>query len=591
MPKKNIVNKKTAKVAKKATKKATKTKKAKYKPRQFSSKVVDGDERAPSRAMLHAVGFRKDDFTRSHVGIASTWANVTPCNMHIDKLAREAEKGVNSTGGKGVIFNTITVSDGISMGTEGMKYSLVSREVIADSIETVVAAQGYDGVVMVGGCDKNMPGCLIAAARLDRPAVFVYGGTIMPGDHRGQDVDIVSVFEAVGKRAAGEINTLQLEAIEECAIPGAGSCGGMYTANTMASAIEAMGMSLPNSSSQAAIHADKMRDAMDAGAAVNYLLEKGIRPSDILCKEAFENAITMVIALGGSTNAVLHLLAMANAANVPLTIDDFTRLGEKTPVLADLKPSGAHMMANLVHIGGIVPLMRILINEGLLNGDCLTVTGKTLKQNVSRSELKYPAGQDIIRSLDEPIKKTSHLVIMRGNIAPEGAVAKISGHEGESFKGRARVFDSEEEAQKAILAGKIIAGDVVVIRYEGPKGGPGMREMLGPTSAIMGRGLGEDVALITDGRFSGGTHGFVVGHITPEAFSGGPIALIEDGDQIVIDANKRVVDLDVTPSEMKERMKSWEKPEPRYKRGVLAKYASTVSSASEGAVTDKNLNL
>tara|TARA_Y100000588_G_scaffold218612_1_gene232547 strand:- start:148 stop:1911 length:1764 start_codon:yes stop_codon:yes gene_type:complete len=587
MPKKNTVKKKTAKVAKKATK----IKRAKYKPRQFSSKVVDGDDRAPSRAMLHAVGFRKDDFTRSQVGIASTWANVTPCNMHIDKLAREAEKGVNSTGGKGVIFNTITVSDGISMGTEGMKYSLVSREVIADSIETVVSAQGYDGLVMVGGCDKNMPGCLIAAARLDRPAVFVYGGTIMPGDHRGKDVDIVSVFEAVGKRASGEINSLQLEAIEECAIPGAGSCGGMYTANTMASAIEAMGMSLPNSSSQAAIHADKMRDAMDAGAAVNYLLEKGIRPSDILCKEAFENAITVVIALGGSTNAVLHLLAMANAANVPLTIDDFTRLGEKTPVLADLKPSGTHMMANLVHIGGTVPLMRMLINEGLLNGDCLTVTGKTLKQNVSKSELKYPAGQDIISSLDEPIKKTSHLVIMRGNIAPEGAVAKISGHEGESFKGKARVFDSEEDAQKAILAGKIVAGDVVVIRYEGPKGGPGMREMLGPTSAIMGRGLGEDVALITDGRFSGGTHGFVVGHITPEAFSGGPIALIEDGDQITIDAHKSVVDLDVTPSEMKKRMKSWKKPEPRYTRGVLAKYASTVSSASEGAVTDKNLNL
>ncbi len=587
MPKKNTAKKKTAKVAKKATK----TKRAKYKPRQFSSTVVDGDDRAPSRAMLHAVGFRKDDFTRSQVGIASTWANVTPCNMHIDKLAREAEKGVNSTGGKGVIFNTITVSDGISMGTEGMKYSLVSREVIADSIETVVSAQGYDGLVMVGGCDKNMPGCLIAAARLDRPAVFVYGGTIMPGDHRGKDVDIVSVFEAVGKRASGEINSLQLEAIEECAIPGAGSCGGMYTANTMASAIEAMGMSLPNSSSQAAIHADKMRDAMDAGAAVNYLLEKGIRPSDILCKEAFENAITVVIALGGSTNAVLHLLAMANAANVPLTIDDFTRLGEKTPVLADLKPSGTHMMANLVHIGGTVPLMRMLINEGLLNGDCLTVTGKTLKQNVSKSELKYPAGQDIISSLDEPIKKTSHLVIMRGNIAPEGAVAKISGHEGESFKGKARVFDSEEEAQKAILAGKIVAGDVVVIRYEGPKGGPGMREMLGPTSAIMGRGLGEDVALITDGRFSGGTHGFVVGHITPEAFSGGPIALIEDGDQITIDAHKSVVDLDVTPSEIKKRMKSWKKPEPRYTRGVLAKYASTVSSASEGAVTDKNLNL
>ena len=383
--------------------------------------------------MLYAVGFRKDDFTRSQVGIASTWADVTPCNMHIDKLAREAEKGVNSTGGKGIIFNTITMSDGISMGTEGMKLSLISREVSADSIETVCVGMGYDGVVMVGGCDKNMPGCMIAAARMDRPAVFVYGGTIRPGDHRGNDVDIVSVFEAVGKKAAGEINTLQLEAIEECAIPGAGSCGGMYTANTMASAIEAMGMSLPNSSSQLAVHSDKMRDAMDAGAAVNYLLEKGIRPSDIMTKEAFENAITMVIVLGGSTNAVLHLLAMAHAANIELTIDDFTRLGEKTPVLADLKPSGKNVMEKLVHIGGTVPLMRTLVKEGIMHGDCLTVTGKTLKQNVNRSDLRYPAGQDIIYQLDNPIKKSSHLVILRGNLAPEGSVAKISGKEGESF--------------------------------------------------------------------------------------------------------------------------------------------------------------
>lgn len=591
MPNKKTAKKKVTTSKKVAAKKTAKTKKPKYKPRQFSSQVVDGDDRAPSRSMLYAVGFRKDDFTRSQVGIASTWADVTPCNMHIDKLAREAEKGVNSTGGKGIIFNTITMSDGISMGTEGMKLSLISREVIADSIETVCVGMGYDGVVMVGGCDKNMPGCMIAAARMDRPAVFVYGGTIRPGDHRGNDVDIVSVFEAVGKRAAGEINSLQLEAIEECAIPGAGSCGGMYTANTMASAIEAMGMSLPNSSSQMAVHSDKMRDAMDAGAAVNYLLEKGIRPSDIMTKEAFENAIIMVIVLGGSTNAVLHLLAMAHAANIPLNIDDFTRLGKKTPVLADLKPSGKNVMEKLVHIGGTVPLMRTLVKEGIMHGDCLTVTGKTLKQNVNRSELRYPAGQDIIYPLNDPVKKSSHLVILRGNLAPEGSVAKISGKEGESFTGKARVFDSEDDAQKAILDGKIVAGDVVVIRYEGPKGGPGMREMLGPTSAIMGRGLGKDVALITDGRFSGGTHGFVVGHITPEAFNGGPIALLKDGDQITIDASKSVVEADVSDAELKKRAKDWVKPSPRYTRGVLAKYASTVSSASEGAVTDKELEL
>ena len=556
-----------------------------------SKEITEGPDRAPARAMLRAMGLNDDDLDKPFIGIANLASDVTPCNVHLGKFTQAAKQGVRNGNGTPFEFGTITVSDGISMGTEGMKLSLISREVIADSIETVCVGMGYDGVVMVGGCDKNMPGCMIAAARMDRPAVFVYGGTIRPGDHRGNDVDIVSVFEAVGKRAAGEINSLQLEAIEECAIPGAGSCGGMYTANTMASAIEAMGMSLPNSSSQMAVHSDKMRDAMDAGAAVNYLLEKGIRPSDIMTKEAFENAIIMVITLGGSTNAVLHLLAMAHAANIPLTIDDFTRLGEKTPVLADLKPSGKHVMEKLVHIGGTVPLMRSLINEGIMHGDCLTVTGKTIKQNVNRSDLRYPAGQDIIYPVKDPIKKSSHLVILRGNVAPEGAVAKISGKEGESFVGKARVFDSEDDAQRAILDGKIAAGDVVVIRYEGPKGGPGMREMLGPTSAIMGRGLGKEVALITDGRFSGGTHGFVVGHITPEAFNGGPIALIKDGDQITIDASKSIVDLNISDAEFKKRAKAWKKPSPRYTRGVLAKYASTVSSASEGAVTDKELNL
>ena len=556
-----------------------------------SKEITEGPDRAPARAMLRAMGLNDDDLDKPFIGIANLASDVTPCNVHLGKFTQAAKQGVRNGNGTPFEFGTITVSDGISMGTEGMKLSLVSREVIADSIETVCVGMGYDGVVMVGGCDKNMPGCMIAAARMDRPAVFVYGGTIRPGDHRGNDVDIVSVFEAVGKRAAGEINSLQLEAIEECAIPGAGSCGGMYTANTMASAIEAMGMSLPNSSSQMAVHSDKMRDAMDAGAAVNYLLEKGIRPSDIMTKEAFENAIIMVITLGGSTNAVLHLLAMAHAANIALTIDDFTRLGEKTPVLADLKPSGKHVMEKLVHIGGTVPLMRSLINEGIMHGDCLTVTGKTIKQNVNRSDLRYPAGQDIIYPVKDPIKKSSHLVILRGNVAPEGAVAKISGKEGESFVGKARVFDSEDDAQRAILDGKIAAGDVVVIRYEGPKGGPGMREMLGPTSAIMGRGLGKEVALITDGRFSGGTHGFVVGHITPEAFNGGPIALIKDGDQITIDASKSIVDLNISDAEFKKRAKAWKKPSPRYTRGVLAKYASTVSSASEGAVTDKELNL
>ncbi|MCB1876437.1 MAG: dihydroxy-acid dehydratase [Chromatiales bacterium] len=553
--------------------------------RKYSSQVVDGMERAPSRAMLHAVGFTREDFRKPQVGIASTWSMVTPCNMHIDQLAKEAETGVNRAGGKGVIFNTITISDGISMGTEGMKYSLVSREVIADSIETVAGCEGFDGVVAIGGCDKNMPGCLIGLARLNRPSVFVYGGTIMPGDYHGKKVDIVSVFEAVGQRANNKIDDTELAEIESCAIPGAGSCGGMYTANTMASAIEALGMSLPNSSAQAAISADKQTDCERAGEAVLNLLEKGIRPRDIMTRQAFENAITVVITLGGSTNAVLHLLGMAHSAGVELSLDDFTRIGERVPVLADLRPSGKYMMSELVAIGGTLPLMKSLLDAGLLHGDCLTVTGRTMAENLKDVQ-PYMQGQDIVRALDNPIKKDSHLRILRGNLAPEGSVAKISGKEGLRFEGTARVFDSEEEAMKRILDGTVVKGDVIVIRYEGPRGGPGMREMLSPTSAVMGKGLGNDVALITDGRFSGGTHGFVVGHITPEAYNGGPLAVVRDGDAITIDAVNNALSLGVSDEEIQQRLSQWKQPEPRYTRGVLAKYAKLVSSASLGAVTD-----
>ncbi|MDA7505925.1 dihydroxy-acid dehydratase [Akkermansiaceae bacterium] len=556
--------------------------------RKFSSKVLDGPDRAPSRAMLYPVGFNKEDFSKPKVGVASTWSQVTPCNFHIDALAKESAKGVDAAGGKSVIFNTITISDGISMGTEGMKYSLVSREVIADSIETVVGCEGMDGYVAIGGCDKNMPGCIMAMARMNRPSVFVYGGTILPGcatvKGEEKDLDIVSVFEAVGKHANGEFSDEELQTIEEQAIPGPGSCGGMYTANTMASAIEALGMSLPNSSAQTAIGDDKKRDSFDAGAAVLHLLERGITPRDIMTREAFENAITVVITLGGSTNAVLHLLAMAHSADVELSIDDFTEIGKRVPVLADLKPSGKYVMAELVKIGGIIPLMKMLLAEGLLHGDCMTVTGKTMAENLANSPLEYPEGQDIIRPLSNPVKKDSHLRILYGNLAPTGSVAKISGKEGLTFTGRARVFDSEEGGMKAILAGEIVAGDVIVIRREGPKGGPGMREMLGPTAAVMGRGLGDEVALITDGRFSGGSHGFVVGHITPEAFDGGPIGLLEEGDTITIDADKNEI---FTDADLQSRRASWVQPEPHYTRGVLAKYAKLVTSASEGAVTDK----
>jgi dihydroxy-acid dehydratase len=550
--------------------------------RIYSSLVVDGIKQAPARAMLHAVGFTDQDFKKPQVGIASTWSNLTPCNMHIDELAKLAAAGVEANGAKAITFSTITVSDGISMGTPGMRYSLVSREVIADSIETVVGAQGFDGVIAFGGCDKNMPGCLIALARLDRPAVFVYGGTIRPGAEKR---DIVSVFEAVGGYAQGTVTEKQLKFVERTAIPGPGSCAGMYTANTMASAIEALGMSLPNSSAQDAVSEHKRDDCTRAGAAVVKLIKLGLTPRQIMTRKAFENAITVSIALGGSTNAVLHLLAMASSANVKLKLDDFTRLGKRVPVLADLRPSGRFSMSELVAIGGIQPLMKTLLDAGLLHGDCMTVTGATLAENL-RHVAPYAAGQEIIRPLSDPIKKDSHLVVLYGNLAPEGAVAKITGKEGLRFKGKARVFNSEEESLQGILGGKVQAGDVVVIRYEGPKGGPGMREMLSPTGAIIGRGLGSEVALITDGRFSGGSHGFVVGHVSPEAAAGGPLSLVKTGDEITIDAELREITLHVAAAELKRRRKVWAAPKPYARRGALAKYSRTVSSASLGAVTD-----
>ena len=550
--------------------------------RRYSRVVVDGVEQAPSRAMLRAVGFAEEDFARPQIGIASTWSMITPCNMHINELAELAAKGADEAGGKAVIFNTMTVSDGISMGTSGMRYSLVSREIIADSIEAVAGAQGFDGLITIGGCDKNMPACVMAMARLNRPSVFVYGGTIKPGAKRR---DIVSVFEAVGAHAGGTVDDAELLEVERTAIPGPGACGGMYTANTMASAIEALGMSLANSSAQEAISDAKKNDCRQAGEAVLNLIEKDIKPSDILTREAFENAITVVNALGGSTNAVLHLLAMAHEANVKLELDDFTRIGARTPLLADIKPSGKYLMSELIEIGGIQPLMKRLLDRGLLHGACMTVTGKTVAENLA-DVADYPAGQEIVRDFDDPIKAEGHLVILYGNLAPAGAVAKITGKEGLRFEGSARVFHSEELALQAILDGEIRAGDVVVVRYEGPKGGPGMREMLSPTSAIMGKGLGADVAFITDGRFSGGSHGFVVGHVTPEAAVGGPIALIEDGDRITIDAEVRRVDIDLSDDELEQRRAAWTRPKSSVTKGALAKYRAEVLSASQGAVTE-----
>ena len=552
-------------------------------PRQHSRLVVDGLKQAPARAMLRAVGFKDADFGKPQIGVASTWANVTPCNMHIGDLARETIAGADAAGGKSVLFNTITVSDAISMGSPGMRYSLISREIIADSIETVMGAEGFDGLVAIGGCDKNMPGCAMAIARLDRPAVFVYGGTIRPGAGRR---DIVSVFEAVGARAGGKISDEQLAEVERTAIPGPGSCGGMYTANTMASAIEALGLSLPGSSAQEAASEAKRADCRRAGEAAVALVREGIRPRDILTRKAFENAITVVIALGGSTNAVLHLLAIAHEAGVKLRLDDFTRIGRRAPVLADLKPSGRYLMSELIGIGGIQPLMRMLLDGGLLHGDCLTVTGRTVAANLAETGA-YPAGQDIVTPLSRPLRKQSHLVVLYGNVAPEGAVAKITGKEGETFGGSARIFDGEEQATAAILAGRVRAGDVVVIRYEGPIGGPGMREMLSPTSAIVGRGLSDEVALITDGRFSGGSHGFVVGHIAPEAAVGGPIGLLRNGDRITIDAARREIQTEISAAELRRRRAGWRPRKPFATTGVLAKYARLVGSASEGAVTGR----
>ena len=552
--------------------------------RKYSSKVVDGKDRSPSRSMLRAVGFTDNDFKLPQIGVASTWSMVTPCNMHINELAEISANSINKNGGKSIIFNTITVSDGISMGTGGMRYSLVSREVIADSIETVVGCEGFDGFIAIGGCDKNMPACIMAMARLNRPSIFIYGGTILPGKHKTKNIDIVSVFEAVGQNANKEISDQELLLIEKKAIPGPGSCGGMYTANTMACAIEALGMSLTNSSAQVAISNSKKLDCKKSAKALMLCIKKNIKPRDIITKKSLENAITVVMALGGSTNAVLHILAIANASNINITLKDFDRIGKKTPVLADLKPSGRFSMSELVEIGGVAPLMKILLDKKLLHGDCLTVTGKSLKDNLKNIS-PYKKSQKIIMPFNKPIKKNGHLIILKGNLSPQGSVAKITGKEGSFFSGRAKVYNSEELALKDILDDKIKKGTVIVIRYEGPVGGPGMREMLSPTSAVMGKGLGKDVALITDGRFSGGSHGFVVGHVTPEAFIGGPLAIIKNGDMIEINTITQELNLKISKKEIILRFSKWKKPKHININGVLAKYSKLVSQADTGAVT------
>jgi len=558
--------------------------KNKMKPR--SSMMTEGDKRAPNRAMLRAVGFKDADFKKPIVGISSSWSEITPCNYHLNELAERVKRGIQSAEGMAQTFGNITVSDGISMGHEGMKFSLVSREVIADSVEVVSSAQRFDGVVTIGGCDKNMPGCLMGIGRLNIPAIFVYGGTILPGKCDGKDIDIVSIFEAVGQYDAGKIDRKKFEEIEKNACPGPGSCGGMYTANTMASAIEALGMALPHDSCQPAVGEPKRLLCDRVGQAVVELIRKDIRPKDIMTKKAFENAITVVMALGGSTNAVLHLIAIAKSIGVKLTLEDFDRIGNKVPHLADLKPSGKYVAADLDRIGGIPAVMKLLYDAKLLHGDCLTVTGRTVKENLKLAR-PLSKNQPIIRSLDEPLYPTGPMVILKGNLAPEGAVAKISGLKVTKHTGKARVFNGEEAAYEAIHQRKIKAGDVVVIRYEGPKGGPGMREMLAITAALVGQGLGEKVGLITDGRFSGGTHGLVVGHISPEAQVGGAIGLIKDGDLITIDAPKKKLELHVSTAELKKRRAKWKPQVNPYPKGVLGKYAHLVSSASEGAVTDE----
>jgi len=553
---------------------------------RHSAVVTTGPERAPNRAMLRAVGFTDQDFDKPIVGIADGHSTITPCNAGLRRLAEAAAAAVKAAGGMPQTFGTITISDGISMGTEGMKASLVSREVIADSIETVGRGQSMDAMVVVGGCDKNMPGGMIALARLDVPSIYVYGGTIKPGHLHGEDLTIVSVFEAVGAHAAGRIELDTLKAVEAAACPGPGSCGGMYTANTMSSAIEAMGMSLPYSSTMASEDDEKVASARASGEAVVKLVELGLTPRRIMTREAFENAIRVVMAVGGSTNAVLHLLAIAHSMGVDLTIDDFEAIRRTTPVLCDLKPSGKYVATDLHRVGGVPLVMRMLLDAGLLHGDCMTVTGKTVAENLADVPNRPPEGQDVVRPFDQPLYGEGHLNVLRGNLAPEGAVAKTTGIKARRHTGPARVYDGEESAMAAILARDIRPGDVVVIRYEGPKGGPGMREMLAPTSAIIGQGLGDSVALITDGRFSGGTYGLVVGHVAPEAAVGGPIALVQEGDLITIDADENRITLEVSDDELERRRAGWQPRPPRYTTGVLAKYAKLVSSASVGAVTD-----
>lgn len=554
-----------------------------------SQVVTQGVQRSPNRAMLRAVGFRDEDFGKPIVGIANAHSTITPCNIGIQTLAERAEAALRAAGCMPQVFGTITISDGISMGTEGMKYSLVSREVIADSIETVVNGQSMDGLLAIGGCDKNMPGAMITMARLNVPAIFVYGGTIKPGHYNGRDLTIVSAFEAVGEYSAGRISEEELLAVERHACPGAGSCGGMYTANTMSSAFEAMGMSLPYSSTMAAEDEEKAESAAQSAKVLAEAIKANIRPRDIITRQSIENAISVIMAVGGSTNAVLHFLAIAHAAEVPLTLDDFETIRARVPVLCDLKPSGRFVATDLHRAGGIPQVMKILLNHGLLHGDCLTISGQTIAEVLRDVPDEPSPDQEVIRPWHSPLYPQGHIAILKGNLAPEGAVAKISGVKTPKIAGPARVFNSEESCLQAILAGQIRPGDVVVIRYEGPKGGPGMREMLSPTSAIIGAGLGDSVGLITDGRFSGGTYGMVVGHVAPEAYVGGPIALVEEGDLITIDAPARLLHLHVSEEELARRRARWSPPEPRYKRGTLAKYAKLVSSSSLGAVTDLNL--
>ncbi|WP_036478690.1 dihydroxy-acid dehydratase [Myxosarcina sp. GI1] len=554
-----------------------------------SKVVTQGNQRSPNRAMLRAVGFRDDDFNKPIVGLANGYSTITPCNMGINTLAQRAETALKQAGAMPQMFGTITISDGISMGTEGMKYSLVSREVIADSIETVCNGQSMDGVLAIGGCDKNMPGAMIAMARLNIPAIFVYGGTIKPGKYNGEDLTVVSSFEAVGQFSAGKIDKERLEAIEHNACPGAGSCGGMFTANTMSSAFEAMGMSLPYSSTMAAEDTEKANSTEKSAFALVEAIRQQILPKDLLTRKAFENAISVIMAVGGSTNAVLHLLAIANTIGVKLTLDDFEEIRKRVPVFCDLKPSGKYVTVDLHQAGGIPQVMKMLLVNGLLHGDALTITGKTLAEVLAEVPDTPPANQDVIRTWDNPLYKQGHLAILKGNLAEEGAVAKITGVKKPQITGSARVFESEEDCLDAILSGKIKPGDIIVVRYEGPKGGPGMREMLAPTSAIIGAGLGDSVGLITDGRFSGGTYGMVVGHVAPEAAVGGAIALVKEGDSITIDAQQKLLHLDVSNEELAKRKAAWQPIPPRYRRGMLAKYAKLVSSSSLGAVTDLDL--